>query len=90
MLVFVFLFLCIFILECTWFLLREQVTSWRSWSHDAATDATPQALKIHLENAHFHVLQINFPFKSRGLVFFCQDGCSSLLLLRNNFIAVKE
>lgn len=70
MLVFVFLFLCIFILECTWFLLREQVTSWRSWSHDAATDATPQALKIHLENTHFHVLQINFPFKSGGLVFF--------------------
>lgn len=91
MLVFVFLFLCFFFLECTWSLLWEQVTSWSSWSHDAATDATPQAQRIQLKNTHFHMLQMNFLFKSGALVFFfCQDGSSSLLLLRNNFIAVRE
>jgi len=45
-------------------LLWEQVAS---CSHDAATGATPQALKIQLKNTLFHMLQ--FPLKSGGLVF---------------------
>lgn len=84
----IFVFLYVFILECTWFLFWEQVTSWSSWSHDAATDATPQALKIQLKNTHFHMLQMNFPFKSSGLVFYvrmvvlpyCYWEITSLLL----------
>lgn len=84
--VFVFLFLYIFILECTWLLLWEQVTSWSTWSHDAA----PQALKIPLKNTNFCMLQKNFPFKSGALFVFCQDGSSSSPLPRNNIIAVRE
>lgn len=67
MLVFVCLFLYIFILECTWFILWEQVTS---WSHDAAMDATPQVLQTQLKNTHFHILQLNVLFQSGGLLCF--------------------
>lgn len=28
------------------------------------TDAAPQAVKIQPKNAHFHVLQMSFPFQS--------------------------
>lgn len=66
MLVFVVLFLYIFILACTSFLLWGQVIS---WSQDAAMDATPRALKIQLKNTHFHRFQMNFLFKSGVLGF---------------------
>lgn len=87
MLVFVFLFLYIFILECTWFILWEQVAS---WSHDAAMDATPQDLQTQLKKDSFSYITVGRPISVRWLDIFCQDGISSLLLPRNNFIAVRE
>lgn len=46
---------------------------------------------MQLKNTHFHVLQMNFPFKSGALVcLFAFVRVVFLLLLGNNLVTIRE